>query len=308
MQRILDFLLAVTLLFLGPFLWLYSRLGPGRLSYTRRILDKFGVDIERIHYYTASRKYSHHRHLTEVRRISDKFMDNQIQSKNLSELPNISKEEILKYLKDFNFSNGFFMSGDIEILFLTIVKHKPSRIIEIGSGFSTKVMLSAIEYMMDNAIIANRPEIICIEPFEKEWLDEINSINLVRQRLEEIDLAIFDSLGSGDMLFIDSSHIISEGNDVDLEFLSIIPRLNSGVVIHIHDIFTPYPYLYHWRANLNRKWNEQYLLEALMTGNDKLEVLYGLYFLSREAFEVLRSKAELITEDREPTSFYIKVK
>ena len=85
--------------------------------------------------------------------------------------------------------------------------------------------------------------------------------------MEECPLRLFESLRAGDILFIDSSHVIRSGNDVEYEYFEIIPRLRPGVVIHIHDIFLPLRYQEDWMRKELIFWNEQYLLEAMLTHN-----------------------------------------
>jgi len=178
---------------------------------------------------------------------------------------------------EFYYNNGSYCSGDAEYLYSVIRKTKPSKIIEIGSGQST--------LMVQNALIKNsddnssyRCDHTCIEPYEQPWLETIN-VNLIRKKVEEIDLSLFSSLGRNDILFIDSSHIIRAQGDVLCEYLEILPSLKEGVLIHIHDIFTPRDYPESW-INEHLLWNEQYLLEAFLSFNTEYKVIGALNYLS----------------------------
>jgi hypothetical protein len=122
--------------------------------------------------------------------------------------------------------------------------------------------------MVINAIHENKIESteyqcqhICIEPYEQPWLEKVD-VELKRNKVEELDLSLFNILEENDILFIDSSHVIRPQGDVLFEILEILPILNSGVIIHIHDIFTPKDYLDEWIYQDKKLWNEQYLLEA----------------------------------------------
>jgi hypothetical protein len=104
-------------------------------------------------------------------------------------------------------------------------------------------------------------EHICIEPYEAQWLEKLD-VTTIREPVERLDKSLFRSLEKNDILFIDSSHMIRPQGDVLFEYLEILPILQSGVLIHIHDIFTPKDYLEEWLSQEVRFWNEQYLLEA----------------------------------------------
>ena len=154
--------------------------------------------------------------------------------------------------KDFYFHNGSLMSGDSEYLYNIIRSLKPKNIIEIGSGHSTKMMLNGINknYEEDNI----KCELTCIEPYEEDLLKGLN-INLIKERVEKVDIELFNQLDKNDILFIDSSHIIRPQGDVLFEFNEILPSLKPGVLVHIHDIFSPKDYLDEWILDKHIMWN-----------------------------------------------------
>jgi predicted O-methyltransferase YrrM len=206
---------------------------------------------------------------------------------------------------EFCYDGGPFQSGDAEYLFNMIRLFKPAKIIEIGSGYST---LMAI-----NATKANQKENpdyqcehICIEPFENSWLEECN-ITIVRKLVEDMPLSLFKSLGKNDILFIDSTHIIRPQGDVLFEYLEVIPLLNSGVIIHIHDIFSPKDYPDEW-INNSGLWNEQYLLEAFLTMNNQFSIIGATNYLMHNHYESFSSKCPVLKSQpqREPGSFWIR--
>lgn len=205
----------------------------------------------------------------------------------------------------FYLKNGFFEGGEADIWYGMIRRFKPKRIFEIGSGFSTLIAIRAIE--------ANRREDagyrcrhVCIEPYEKPWLGDLG-VELIRDRVETLDPGFFDSLGEDDFLFIDSSHIIRTQGDVLFEIQQILPRLRKGVMVHIHDIYTPMDYPQAWLVDQVRFWNEQYLLEVFLCGNrERWSVQLACFFLFKTRYAELKARCPLLTPDSEPNSFYIR--
>lgn len=204
----------------------------------------------------------------------------------------------------FFYHNGFFVAGDAEYLYNIIRLYKPRKIIEIGSGYSTMMAIRAIEQNRvehSNYIC----EHICIEPFENEWLNKLN-VELVRKPVENIETRIFESLNANDILFIDSSHIIKTQGDILFEYHEILPILKMGVLVHIHDIFTPKDYPDQWITE-PRFYNEQYLVEAFLTFNTQYKVIGALNYLKHNFFDELSSKCPILRlkPDAEPGSLWM---
>lgn len=202
----------------------------------------------------------------------------------------------------YYFKNGSFESGDAEYLYNIIRLKKPRLFIEIGSGFSTLMANSAIQ-KNNNAGMH-----ICIEPYEVKWIEKIGGgVEIIRKKLEDVDTSLFKSLQKDDILFIDSSHIIRPQGDVLLEYLEILPQLNPGVIIHIHDIFTPKDYLHDFIYKYHYMWNEQYLLEALLTNTNNFKIMGALNFLKHHYFNELTDKCPVLKQQpyREPGSFWM---
>jgi predicted O-methyltransferase YrrM len=145
-------------------------------------------------------------------------------------------------------------------------KFRPKRIIEIGSGQSTRFLAAGAE----------GAEIICIDPLPWRSVDDL-PVTFIPRLLQNEDAELCDSLEPNDILFIDSSHIMLPGMDVDIEFNRIFPRLKPGVLVHVHDIFLPFDYPPHWR---DRNWNEQNALVGWLFGS--FEIVYpGHYVVKR---------------------------
>ena len=170
--------------------------------------------------------------------------------------------------------NPTFGPVDAEILYCMLRHFKPKKMIEIGSGYST--------YLSAQAILKNKEEggyqteLIAIEPYPNEVLKSgfPGLSKLIPMRVQDVDLAEYNKLGGNDILFVDSSHVLSIGSDVFWEYLEILPRLSKGVIVHIHDIFFPYDYPKKWIIEMRRFWSEQYLLQAFLSFNNAFEVLW----------------------------------
>ena len=185
-------------------------------------------------------------------------------------------------------TNGNFRSVDGEILYCMIRHFKPKKIIEIGSGYST--------YCSAHAILKNKEiyedydcELIAIEPYPNETLRKgfPGLTKLIPMKLQDVPLEFFTKLTENDILFIDSSHILNIGSDVQYEFLEILPRLNPGVIVQIHDIFFPMEYPPEWVLNLFRFYNEQYLLQAFLTFNKDFKIIWGSKYMQLNYFDKL---------------------
>jgi hypothetical protein len=208
----------------------------------------------------------------------------------------------------YYYDNGSFGPGDAELYYSLIRRNKPRRILEVGSGFSTLMALKAIE--------RNKEEdrnydctLTCIEPYEMPYLERLN-IQLVRKKIEDIDPAVFADLQKDDILFIDSSHMIRPGGDVDHLILKKIHTLGSGVWIHFHDIFLPRGYPVAWLRDEFRMWNEQYLLEAFLISNHNFEIMGALNYLNNKYPEEVARALPVLGHSLqpEPGSFWIRKK
>ena len=163
--------------------------------------------------------------------------------------------------------NDQFPPQDAALLYALVRHLAPPRIIEVGSGWSTTVTAQAIE----DGGLATR--LTCIEPYPREWLPEVAAVaELRREKVEHTPWTVFAALEAGDVLFIDTSHVAKTGSDVVHLFLEVAPRLPTGVVVHVHDVFIPQEYPQGW-VKAGFGWNEQYLLQAYLSGNAHTEVL-----------------------------------
>ena len=293
-------------------LYLFRLIGSSQLPKTAQRLKKIGVFPIRDHYYEPlfNDKYFT-QPLDKDRALPglDLNTDNQLNFLSTltytAELDALNLTSPAKSDLDFCFGNGSFESGDADFLYQIIRKNKPNKIIEIGSGNSTKIARLAIE---KNKRESGKETIhICVEPYEQPWLKEISGIKLIRERIEKIDIDWSSELSEGDLLFVDSSHMIRPQGDVLTEYLEIFPKLKKGIYIHIHDIFTPKDYPKSWVVDNVLFWNEQYLLEALLSNTNRYEIVAALNYLKHHHYDQLLQVCPYLTTNREPGSFYFKV-
>jgi predicted O-methyltransferase YrrM len=204
----------------------------------------------------------------------------------------------------FHLQNTMFEAGDAEVWYQIGRLKKPRRIYEIGSGYSTLLAARAIQRNREeNTAYACKH--VCVEPFEAPWLAQ-TGVTIVRERVETLGAHFFADLQKDDILFIDSSHMIRPDGDVLFEYLELLPTLNSGVIVHVHDIFSPRNYPAAWLIDQVKFWNEQYLLEAFLTHNHDWRIIAALNYLQHNHFDTLKKVAPFLTTDREPGSFYIQ--
>jgi predicted O-methyltransferase YrrM len=194
-----------------------------------------------------------------------------------SELPfKTEKQSTLRYY----FDNNFYSYTDGIILYSFLRHFKPERIIEIGSGFSTAVMLDTNQLFFGNQI-----QLTCIEPNPQRLYSLMSEIDRKQVTVFESDVQLvhldeFKKLKAGDILFVDSSHIVKTGSDVNFILFEILPLLQSGVLIHFHDVFYPFEYPKEWvYKGLNL--NENYCLKTFLMYNQKFEILLFSEYLHK---------------------------
>ncbi|MEM7088827.1 MAG: class I SAM-dependent methyltransferase [Pseudomonadota bacterium] len=188
-------------------------------------------------------------------------------------------QQALQALKDpvrnqtgYRRDNGYYDSPDADALYLMVRRFRPKHVIEVGCGNSTRITRQAImDGGMDTTITA-------IDPYPRADIASVVD-RFEQKRLEEVDPALFAQLDAGDILFIDSSHVVRISNDVAHLFCRIIPALKPGVIIHVHDVFLPYEYPKRFFYDCPG-WGEQYMLHALLQ-SDGFSMLWPGYYLQQ---------------------------
>ena len=197
--------------------------------------------------------------------------------------------------------NGSFESIDSEMLYSMIRTLLPNNIIEVGSGYSTWLTSTAIKKNFENT--KTECDFLTIDPVH--WYDFIKNLDNVSFKLtdvQNVNLELFNKLKENDILFIDSSHTLDKYGDVRLLYSKIIPNLNKGVYVHIHDIFYPNDYPAHWDWH---NWNEQYLLESFLEFNDTFEIILAMNYIKTNSPEKLKVYNSY-NDNVQPGSFWIK--
>lgn len=207
----------------------------------------------------------------------------------------------------FFLHNGFYQTVDAELLHCMVREHSPRRIVEVGSGNSTLIISAALR--MNRSDGAPNTHYTIIDPFPgarvTTAVPEITRI--IGEPVERVPLSIFEELGDGDILFIDSSHILRTGGDVWYAFNEILPRLAAGVFVHVHDIFLPNEYPREWVVGRQYFWTEQYLLQAFLTFNREFEVIWAGRAMHLAYPDELRSAITNYEEETFwPSSFWIR--
>jgi len=185
----------------------------------------------------------------------------------------------------YQFENEYYSYTDGIILYSIIRHYKPKKIIEIGSGYSSAVMLDTNEFFFKNQI-----DLTFIDPYSERLFSILKQEDKQKIKVNETDvqlisLDVFKKLESGDILFVDSTHVTKTGSDVNYILFEILPILNSGVLIHFHDIFYPFEYPKEWVFR-GFNWNEDYILKAFLMYNDKFEIKLFSEYLHKHHKEV----------------------
>ena len=295
-KKQLDYAMVPFIWASGTFLKRVRKAGLHTLPKSREAVRKVGIDPIVDHYYEPLFQPSKLLHSMNDERLLPGIDLNEEEQLELltsfdyaEELNNLDFSND-KGIPEFDYTNTNYTYGDAQSMYSMVRKYKPKRIVEIGSGWSTLMIDKAIEMNYRESEGKEIQEVhICIEPYEMPWLEKC-PVKVIRERVETVDKKVFDQLESGDMLIIDSSHMIRPQGDVVVEYLQILPLLKKGVLVHIHDIFTPRDYPEHWLTEWNLFWNEQYLLEAFLTCNKEFRIILAMNYLMHHHRELLNEK------------------
>lgn len=202
--------------------------------------------------------------------------------------------------KDVFFMKNNCFSYDCAAALHYMVRYfRPKRIIEIGSGLSSRVINQALAKNQADSNIpllyedkSQKTLYTIIDPYATGRTQALHNVgNVINQKVETCSDEIFLGLQSGDILFVDSSHSVKAGGDVNFIILDILPKLNSGVIIHFHDISLPNEYdrQYFVNESFRMFWTEAYLLQAFMAHNSDFEILLAMTMLGQEKPEQFKA-------------------
>ncbi|WP_422105126.1 class I SAM-dependent methyltransferase [Winogradskyella sp.] len=196
-------------------------------------------------------------------------------NKYYSEIP--FKDDLEDNLR-YHFNNPYYLYTDGIVLYGMLRHLKPNRVIEVGSGYSSALMLDVNDLFFDSNIGFN-----FIEPYTERLEMLINqgdkeNVSILKSRVQDVDLEYFKSLKENDILFIDSTHVSKCGSDLNYLLFEVLPVLNEGVYIHFHDIFYPFEYPKNWVFK-GYNWNENYLLRAFLMNNKDYSIQVFAHYL-----------------------------
>jgi predicted O-methyltransferase YrrM len=234
-----------------------------------------------------------------------------------SECPGISqnKERQLKLLEEFShyynvvpftktpggatryyYDTDWFSYGDATTLYCVMRHYRPRRVVEIGSGFSSAAMLDVNELFLENAV-----DFTFVDPYPARLFtlfreEDKDKHTILQKPVQDVPLEVFQSLSANDILFIDSSHVVKVGSDVERILFDILPNLSKGVIIHFHDVFWPFRYPKEWILGYGRTWNEAYFLRSFLQFNNHFEIMCSTSFFGEHHTDVLREEMPLLLE------------
>jgi hypothetical protein len=202
---------------------------------------------------------------------------------------------------EFHLAQDKFTKADAAILHMLLRQLRPRRVIEVGSGNSTLVTARA---GLANTEQGSPLTLTAIEPFPKDYLRAgfPGLSRLVSEPVERVAAALFQELEANDVLFIDSSHVVKLGSDLQHLVLNVVPNLRAGVVVHFHDIYLPYEYPLSWLQD-GFYYNESYFLHAFLSGNRDFETMLANHYLDRNYPQALR---EMFGEPNRPSSYWVR--
>ncbi len=271
--------------------WFPEFFRPGRVPRFFDLSQRLGYHILPVQYYSP---------IPDTREISEKVWESQTEMVGLdtrdADQLNFLSNVIPLYLTEFDqfprepsndpivyFHENFtFVGADAVALYCMVRHNRPGHVIEVGSGMSTRITAAALARN-------GCGELICIEPYPNETLKAHPGISsLLIQKVQEVDISLFEVLEDGDILFIDTTHAIKTGGDVPYLFLEVLPRLKPGVRVQIHDIFLPRDYPRPWVLDFLMFSSEQYLVQAFLAFNSGYEFLFSSSYMTirhRDAME-----------------------
>lgn len=197
------------------------------------------------------------------------------------------------------YDNEYYSWADAIALYAMLRKHRPHRVVEVGSGYSSAVILDTSDAFFETPI-----DCVFIDPFPERLKQLLRSgdaghVRVLERRVQDVDLEIFMSLEPGDFLIIDSSHVAKVGSDLNHILFEIVPRLKPGIHLHFHDIFYPFEYPRSW-VELGIAWNEAYILRAFLQYNSTFNIeFFTSYLIQKQRPAIEESLPWMLRSERD---------
>jgi hypothetical protein len=207
--------------------------------------------------------------------------------------------------KRFFFENKTYEYGDAEIAYAMVRRFRPANILELGSGWSTHALALAC---LANERDGHPARLVANDPFPRGFVDESvpGVADFIRRPAQDVPIAEFEALGDNDVLFVDTTHVVKMGGDVNYIVLEALPALRPGVLVHFHDIWLPDEYHRALTEILGMHWNEQYLLQAFLAHNPDFEVLFATHAVAARQAERFKALVPGYTGTNYPSGFWLR--
>lgn len=258
-----------------------------------KLLTRVGIHVLPVHYYSSVPN------IVELEKTQDRWAFKSGMpgvDSSLDRQVNRLGEICSPFQKEYA-GNSFYQEGvrnawglgygyiEAQALHAVLRYYKSERVIEVGSGVSTYCILAALAMNKDQS--GKAASFVSIEPYPSFQLRSEEAVRLIMRPVQQVPFDEFQRLQSGDLLFIDSSHAVKTGSDVNYLILEVLPRLNRGVIVHLHDIYFPYDYQ---RDVLDTvfHWSETSLLRAFLIHNSRVEIIFCLSQLHYDRPNALR--------------------
>lgn len=209
----------------------------------------------------------------------------------------------------YHFDNGWYPYADGLALFMMLNYFRPGQVIEVGSGFSSALILDTNELFLNNIMA-----LTFIDPNPQDRLyallrgSDKSKCLVVKDIVQNTSLEIYKKLQANDILLIDSSHVSKTGSDVNFLFTEVIPTLSKGVIIHVHDIFFPFEYPQDWLFEHRLNWNEIYTLHCFLLYNDAVEIIFFSDYMQQKYSEDLKREVPDFMKSRPGSIWLRKIK
>lgn len=206
----------------------------------------------------------------------------------------------------FHFENTMYEHGDAEIAYAMVRRFKPRQVMELGSGFSTLVLARACAA---NEAEEHPARLVSNDPYERGLVDRglPGLAEITDRAAQDIPVEDFAHLQNEDILFVDTTHVVKLGSDVNHVILEVLPTLAPGVIVHFHDIWLPDEYHRALTEILGQHWTEQYLLQAFLSGNARYEVLCATHAVATRHPDRFQAAIPGYTGENYPSSFWLRV-
>jgi hypothetical protein len=208
---------------------------------------------------------------------------------------------------EFFLKNDNFEAVDAELLYTMIRALRPARIVELGSGFTTLLINLACRRIASEGGSTSHT---AFDPYPRAHIlgdAPLTAPSVVKPvPATEVPMQVFEELEAGDVLFVDTTHTVKLGSDVNFIVLDVLPRLAEGVYVHFHDIFLPWEYPRRWFTEMDYFWAEQYVLQAFLAFNRAFEVVVPAHALSREYPDRLSRSIPSFREGAAPGSMWLR--